>query len=122
MVSAGTHVQWSKRKGVSTLTLMPKRPVRGGNTQKSVSLPTHLWEALDRVSEIQSAAYREMGGKSKYSVSDLVEDGVGMYIAALVEEFGPLPETAEEHKIFVKKLAAANRKSLLDQVSGRKPQ
>ena len=114
------HGQWLAQKTPSNVAAMAKRPVRSGNNQKSISLPVHIWEMLDQIAELQSAAYKEMGGKSKYSVSDLVEDGVTMYLQSLVEEFGDLPEGAEATRQFVKKLAEANRKSLHEQIFGKK--
>ena len=62
MVKAGTHVQWSK-KGVRTLTLMPK-PVRGGHdvSAKACRSPSHLWEALDQIAEIQTAPTKRWVG------------------------------------------------------------
>ncbi len=115
-----TGVQYPRFRLSGKKMLMRQRRIRGSSLQRSVGLPVHLWELIDRVSELQTAAYFEMGGKTKYHANDLIEAGVEMYIQSIVEDFGQLPETAEERKAFVKKLTEANRKSLIQQVVGKK--
>lgn len=120
-MNASTGVQWSAKKAVAMLIRMARQPkVKGPTLQRNVTLPVHLWEFVDAVAELQTEAYKEMGGRSKYFPSDMIEAGIEMYGAALVEEFGPLPTNAEERKSFVKRLAASNRKSLLEQTFGKK--
>lgn len=100
------------------LDLMTKPRLRGPTTQKSVSLPVHVWELLDEVSDLQSEAYVLMGGKSRYSVSDLIETAATMYIRTLIQEFGDLPISAPAatRKEFVKRLAESNKRQLLEQL------
>lgn len=97
---------------------MAKRTQRGPTDQRRITLPVHLWELLDEVADLQSEAYVLMSGKTKFQVSDLLESGAEMYLRSLVEEFGSLPKDTADRKSFVKRLAEANRKQLVESLLG----
>lgn len=92
---------------------MARRLQRNAPTQKRrITLAMHVWEALDLIVELQTEAYREMGGEGAYAVSDLLEEAAEMYIRAIIDELGPLPRSPEERRGFVKRLAVANQRAL----------
>ena len=97
-----------------------QRKLKGTTVQRNVTFPTHIWELIDRIADLQSAAYKEMGGKSRYFPSDLFEAGFEMYLESFIEDHGQLPEGVEATRQFVKRLAEANKKSLMEQLLHKK--
>ena len=102
---------------------MSKRPAKGPTDQRRITLPGHIWELLDRVASLQTKAYGLMSGKTKFQVSDLLESGAEMYLRSLIDDLGPLPDEkdAAAEKRFVERLAEANKRSLLADLLGSKP-
>lgn len=94
---------------------MARRPQRGPAVQKSVTLPVHFWDLLDKATELQDESYKLMGGKRKYTLSDLFEGAVEMYIRSMLEDLGPFPTTAAERKDYVERLAKMNQRDLADE-------
>lgn len=78
------------------------REKRGG-----ISLPVHLWQALDLICDLQTSAFDQMGGQTKASVSDEIELGMETHVRDFIKRHGSLPQTAAERVAYVKKLAAA---------------
>jgi tRNA A37 N6-isopentenylltransferase MiaA len=78
-----------------------------------------VWNHLERAAELQTEAYKLMGGSTKYTVSDLLEAGGEMYLRSLVDDVGELPETNETRKAFVKRLAELNQKLLAEDLLGK---
>lgn len=93
---AGTLDDVSRRRRTNA-----PREKRGG-----ISLPVHLWQAIDQIVDLQSSAFEQMGGQTKASVSDEVEVGMEEHVRAFIKKNGTLPQTASERVTYVKKLAA----------------
>lgn len=114
-----TAAQWNRFERSVTPVLMARRNQRGPTDQRRITLPVHVWQLLDQVAELQSEAYVLMGGKTQFTVSDLLETGAEMYLRSLLDEFGTLPNDdspAATRKEFVKRLAESNRKQLVEQL------
>lgn len=85
------------------------REKRGG-----ISLPVHLWKAIDDIVELQTLAYGKMGGETKASVSDELEVAVEAHIRDFMKKHGQLPLTDKERNHYVERLAESHTKSLRD--------
>lgn len=69
------------------------RERRGG-----ISLPVHVWRALDTIVALRTAAFEKMGGKTKVSPSDELELAAKAHIKAFAKKNGALPILAVEKK------------------------
>lgn len=85
------------------------REKRGG-----ISLPVHLWQAIDTIVALQTDAYAKMGGETKASTSDELELAVEAYVREFIKRHGPLPLSEKDKREYVDRLAQANLKSLRD--------
>jgi hypothetical protein len=120
--STSVQLRLPRRKGKRLPLRMRKRPAKGPNEQRKITLPGHVWELLDRVAQLQTRAYALMAGKTKFQVSDLLESGAEMYLRSLIEELGDMPDendTRAENE-FVKRLADSNKRALIEDLLGSK--
>lgn len=76
------------------------REKRGG-----ISLPVHLWQAIDTIVTLQTDSYAAMGGETKASVSDEVEIAVEAHVRDFIKTHGPLPVTNKDRADYVARLA-----------------
>lgn len=100
---------------------MASRGAKGPTSQKKVTTPAHVWALLEHVAELQSEAYEVMGGKTAFTVSDLLELASEYFLRKLQEDLGPIPPPnapISERKAFVAKLAEDNKRKLLEQLLG----
>lgn len=86
-----------------------------------ISVPVHLVELLEEIRDLESDAYREMGGETKVSFSDIMTWAVEDYVAAWVAEHGAPPRDPSARKKFVEQLAKDNLENLRHQLV-QKPQ
>lgn len=89
------------------------RSKRGG-----ISLPVHLWNAVELLAELRTEAYEKMGGETKQSLSDEVELAFEVYLAHVQKLYGPFPVTAPERKAYVETLKAAMEKDAIADIRG----
>lgn len=87
------------------------REKRGG-----ISLPVHLWDFIDELVELRTAAYEKMGGETKQSTSDELALAVEEYAVVVQKEFGPFPNKANraEREQFIQRMADKMAKQLRD--------
>jgi len=100
---------------------MANRGAKGPSSQKKVTIPTHFWSLLEHFAELQTDAYEAMGGKTNFTVSDLLELGSEYYLRKVAEDLGPIPgpdAAPSERAAFVTKLVEDNKRRLLGQLYG----
>lgn len=86
---------------------------RGG-----ITLPTHVWEILEELVAINDAAYQEMGGLTRWWLSDEIRVGMEAHIRDYIREHGPLPASPEARANYIKKVAQANQRKLREELLG----
>lgn len=100
-----------------------RRRVKGATEQRKVTLPLHVWALLEDAARLHTDAYEENGGKTNFTVSDLLESGAEMFLLSLREDVGPLPgpgTSSSERKAWVKRLAEKVRAEILEEFWSRK--
>lgn len=114
MTTHATVVQLQRQGPRSKyLSRMARRPLRGPTDQKRITLPAHFWALLEDIAEMQTESFSKMGGRTTFTVSDLLESGAEMYLRSLVEDLGPLPTNQKERAAFIEKLVENNKRELL---------
>lgn len=82
-------------------------------TLNGPSLSTHLKEALDEIAEVETDAYALVGGKTKVSFSDQLEEAVDMFVRAYVKSNGAFHGLSpRERTEYVKRRAEALKAEL----------
>ena len=89
------------------------RAKRGG-----ISLPVHLWAAIDLLTGMRSNAYSKMGGTTKQSASDEIELAVETYLKEVQKEHGPWPVTTAERRAYEESLKLKMEKDAIDDIRG----
>jgi hypothetical protein len=110
----GTSADGSGRQ--RTMNRGPKKRIQG------VSIRVDLANYLDQIVELETEAYKQMGGVTKKSLSDVVEEAVEDFVAAYMKKNGPLPLNDAERRAYVKKLAEKNQAELRQSVLAKAAQ
>lgn len=81
---------------------------------QGITLPVHLKSLLEEIEGLESDAYEKMGGTTKASLSDIIEQAVRRYGKWYFSKkgHGPKPVTDKDRREFVDQLAESNLSEL----------
>lgn len=97
---------------------MGKRRVSSGNGKLSgISVPLHVKLALEEIVAVETEAFREMGGETKFSLSDHISNALETYVRDWLSDNGTIPQEGTAARAeYVKTLAARNLAKLREQL------
>ncbi len=97
---------------------MAKRSSAPRKRLNGVQVPVHIDRLLEQIRELENAAYIDMGGESKKSLSDIVSEALELYVSAWIRKYGAVPEDATERAKFTKALATSHLRELRSELLG----